>query len=89
MQVPGRVEDLVARLPHESEVPGSILRMATYFRFPSADSRRAVVGDLRKFVHEVLVGGLNLPGKSMVRSTDRPDMTTNIYRGRKTTTLTT
>ena len=40
-------------------------------------------------MHEVLVnrlGGLSLPRKSVVRSTDRPDMTLDVYRGRKTTT---
>ena len=46
-----------------------------------------------KYVHEVLVnrlGGLSLPKKSVVRLTDRPDMTLNVYRGRKmTTTITT
>ena len=39
-------------------------------------------------MHEVLVnrlGGLNLPRKSVVRLTDRPDMTSAVYRGRKTT----
>ena len=37
---------------------------------------------------EVLVnrlGGLSLPRKSVVRLTDRPDMTLDVYRGRKTT----
>ena len=37
---------------------------------------------------EVLVnrlGGLRLPRKSVVRLTDRPDMTLDVYRGRKTT----
>ena len=59
------------------------------FVSPSADSRRAVVSYWRKYVHEVLVnhlGGLSLPGKSVVRLTDRPDMTLDVYRGRKTTT---
>ena len=40
-------------------------------------------------MHELLVnhlGGLNLPRKSVVRLTDRPDMTLDVYRGRKTTT---
>ena len=40
-------------------------------------------------MHEVLVnylGGLSLPRKSAVRLTDRPDMTLDVYRGRKTTT---
>ena len=39
-------------------------------------------------MHEVLVnrlGGLNLPRKSVVRLTDRPDMTIDVYRGRKAT----
>ena len=40
-------------------------------------------------MHEVLVNrleGLSLPRKSVVRLTNRPDMTLNVYRGRKTTT---
>ena len=39
-------------------------------------------------MHEVLVnrlGGLSLPRESVVRLTDRPDMTLDVYRGRKTT----
>ena len=32
------------------------------------------------------LGGLNLPRKSVVRLTDRPDMALDVYRGRKTTT---
>ena len=37
-------------------------------------------------MHEVLVnrlGGLSLPRKSVVRLTDRPDMTLDVYCGRK------
>ena len=48
----------------------------------------SVVSYWRKYVHEVLVnrlGGLSLPRKSVVRLTDRPDMTFDINRGRKTT----
>ena len=55
---------------------------------PYAFSRRAVVSYWRKYVNEVLVnrfGGLSLPRKSVVRLTDRPDMTLDVYRGRKTT----
>ena len=58
------------------------------FVSPSAFSRRAVVSYWRKYVHEVLVnrlGGLSLPKKSVVRLIDRPDMTLDVYRGRKTT----
>ena len=39
-------------------------------------------------MHKVLVnrlGGLSLPRKSVVRLPDRPDMTLDVYRGRKTT----
>ena len=39
-------------------------------------------------MNEVLdnrLGGLSLPRKSVVRLTDRPDMTLDVYRGRKTT----
>ena len=59
------------------------------FVSPSAFSRRAVVSYWRKYVHEVLVnrlGGLSLHRKSVVRLTDRPDMTLDVYRERKTTT---
>ena len=38
-------------------------------------------------MHEVLInclGGLSLPRKSVVRLTDRPDMTLDVYGGRKT-----
>ena len=68
-----------------SEVLGSIPGLATYF-FPSADSRRAVVSYWQKYVHEVRLGGLSLPRKSMVRLIDHPDMTLDVYRGCKTTT---
>ena len=33
--------------------------------------------------------GLSLPGKSVVRLTDRPDITIDVYLGRKITTTTT
>ena len=58
------------------------------FVSPSAFSRRAVVSYWRKYVHEVLVnrlGGLSLPRKSVVRLFDDPDMTLDVYCGRKTT----
>ena len=58
------------------------------FVSPSADSRGAVVSYWQKYVHEVLVnrlGSLSMPRKSEVKLTDRPDMTLDVYRGRKTT----
>ena len=76
---PGRVAQLVGHLTRKSGVLGSIPGLGTYF--PSAFSRRAVVSYWRKYVHEVLVnrlGGLSLRRKSVVRLTDRPDMTLNV-----------
>ena len=78
----------VACLTNEPEVLGSIPGPATYFVSPSADSRRAVVSYWQKYVHEVQansLGGLSLSRESVVRLTDRPDMTIDVYRGRKTT----
>ena len=77
----------VGHLTRKSGVLGSIPDLATYFHF-SAFSRRAVVSYWRKYVLEVLVnrlGGLSLPRKSVVRLNDRPDMTLDVYRERKTT----
>ena len=71
----------VGHLTRKSEVLGSIPGLAT----PSAGSRGAVVSYWLKCVQEVLVnrlGGLSLPRKSVVRLTDRPDMTLDVYRGR-------
>ena len=54
----------------------------------SKHCRKYVASYWRKYVHDVLVnrlGGLSLPRKSVVRLTDRPDMTLDVYRGRKTT----
>ena len=50
--------------------------------------QEAVVSYWRKYVHDVLVnrlGSLSLPRESVVRLTDRPDMTLDVYHGRKTT----
>ena len=90
MFIPGRVAQSVGHPTRKSGVLGSIPGLATYFRFSLFFffSRRAVVSYWRKYVHEVLVnrlGGLSLPRKSVVRLTDRPDMTLDVYRGRKTT----
>ena len=38
------------------------------------------------FLLVIRLGGLRLPRKSVVRLTGRPDMTIDVYRGRKTTT---
>ena len=88
----GRVAQSVGHLTRESEVLGPIPGLATYFVSPSAGTRGAVVSYTRKYVHEVLVnrlGDLSLPRKSVVGLTDRPDMTLDVCRGRKTKTVTT
>ena len=85
--MPGRVAQSVGHLTRQ----GFWVRYPVWqhtFVSPSAFSRRAVVSYWRKYVHEVLVnrlGGLSMPRKSVVRLTDRPDMTLDVYRGRKTT----
>ena len=79
---------IIGHLTRKSGVLGSIPGLATYFRFSFCFSRRAVVSYWQKYEHKVLVnplGGLSLPRKSVVRLTDRPDMTLDVYHGRKTT----
>ena len=85
LSVPGRVAQSVGHLTRKSGVLGSIPGLATYFRFSFRFFKK---GSCQLLVHEVLVnrlGGLSLPRKSVVRLTDRPDMTLDVYRGRKTT----
>ena len=79
--MPGRVAQSVGHLTRKSEVLGRYPVWPHTFVSPSADSRRAVVSFWRKYVHEVLVnrlGGLSLPMKSVVRLTDRPDITLSV-----------
>ena len=86
--LPGRVAQSVGHLTRKSGVLGTILGLATYFRFSFRFFKKAVVSFWRKYVHEVLVnrlGGLSQPMKSVVRLTDRPDMTLDVHCGRKTT----
>ena len=80
---PGREKQSVGHLTRKAGVLGSIPGLATYFR---SSFRFFKKGEWRKYVHEVLVnrlGGLCLPRKSEVRLTDRPDMTLDVYHGRK------
>ena len=81
---PGRIAQLVV---HHTRLvsQGSWVRYPVWqhtFVSPSAFSRWAVVSYWQKYVNEVLVkclGGLSLPRKSVVRLTDRPDMTLDVY----------
>ena len=85
---PGRVAQSVGHLTCKSGVLGSIPSLATYFRLSFRFFKKGSCRYWQKYVHEVLVnrlGGLSLPKKSVVRLTDRPDMTLDVSRGRKTT----
>ena len=85
---PGRVVQSVGHLTGKSGILGSIPGQATYFRFSFHFFKKGSCQYWRKYVHEVLVnrlGGLSLPRKSVVRLTDRPGMTLDVYRERKTT----
>ena len=78
---PGRVAQSVGHLTRKSGVLGSIPGLATYFRFSFRFFKKGSRSYWRKYVHEVLVnrlGGLSLPRKSVVRLTDRPDMTLDV-----------
>ena len=86
--MPGRVAQSVGLLTRKSGVVGSIPGLATFFRFSFHLFKKGSCQLLAKVLHEVLVNrlrGLSLPRKSVVRLTDRPDMTLDVYRGRKTT----
>ena len=64
--LPSRVEQSVAHLTHEPEVPVRYLDRSYTFVSPPVDSRRAAVSYWRKYVHEVLInglGGVSLPRK--------------------------
>ena len=78
--MPGRVAQSVGHLTRKSGVLGSIPGLATYFRFSFRFFKKGICQLLAN-----RLGGLSLPRKSVVRLTDRPDMTLDVYRGRKTT----
>ena len=84
---PGCVAQSVGHLTRKSGVLGSIPDLATYFHFSFRFFKKGSCQLLAKVCDEVLVnhlGGLSLPMKSVVRLTDRPNMTLDVYRGRKT-----
>ena len=79
---PIRVAQSAARLTQEQRSRASHLH--TFVSTP-ADPRRAVVSYWQKYVHLVVVnslGGLRLPRNSVLRLTDRPEMTITVYLGR-------
>ena len=88
---PGHVAQSVAHLTQEPEVSVQYWAQPQTFVSPSADLRRANIQYWRKYKNEVLVnrlGGLSPPRKNVVRLTDHPDMTIDVYCGSKRTTTT-
>ena len=82
---PGRVAQSVGHLTRKSGVLGSIPGLATYFRFSFRFFKGSCQFLAKVCARSTGLGGLSLPRKSVVRLTDRPDMTLDIYRRRKTT----
>ena len=90
MVMPGDVAQSIARLTQEPESRVRYPVRPHTFVSSSTGSRRAVVSYWGKYVHEVIVnrlGGLSLPMKSVVRLTDRPNMTLAVYNNTTTTTF--
>ena len=81
------VAQSVGHLTRKSGVLGSIPGLATYFRFSFRFFKKGSCQLLAKVcARSTRLGGLSLPRKSVgVRLTDRPNMTLDVYRGRKTT----
>ena len=86
----GRVAQSVARLTQEQRSQVRYPVQPHTFVFSSTDSRGAIVSYWRKYegLLKRLVG-LSLLRKSVVRLTDRPDMTIDVDLGRKTNNSTT
>ena len=73
--MPGRVTQSAGHLTRKSGVLGSIPGLATYFLLPLFQE-----GSCRLLAKVCArLGGLSLPRKSVVRLTDRPDMTLDVY----------
>ena len=84
---PDRVAQSVGHLTCKSGVLGSIPGLATYCRFSFRFFKKGSCQLLAKVCARSTgnrLGGVSLPRKSVVRLTDRPDMTLDVYRGRKT-----
>ena len=78
----GRAPDSRARGPGFDTRSGHIHS----FLIPLIQEGQLSVTDVSMCILVNRLGGLNLPRKSVVRLTDRPDMTIAVYHGRKTTT---
>ena len=82
----GRVMQSVGHLTRKSGVLGSIPGLATYFCSSFCFFKKGSCQLLAKVcARSNRLGGLGLPRKSVVKLTDRPDMTLDVYCGHKTT----
>ena len=79
---PGHIAQSVGHLVRKSEVLGSIPGLATLsFLLPLIqEGQLSVTGKsmCKKYWLIAIIGGLRLPRKSVVRLTDRPDMTLDV-----------
>ena len=78
----GRVVQSVGHLTRKSDGPGFDTRSGHILQFllPLIQEGQLSATGERLVNH---LGGLSLPRKSVVRLTDRLDMTLDVYRGRK------
>ena len=86
---PGRVVQSEARLTKRARGPRLDTRSSFLLSFPLPLNQEGQITYWRKYVHLLLVnclGSLSMPRNSVLRLTDRPDMTLAVYRGRKATT---
>ena len=88
MGQPGYIGQLVMHLTQEQEIMGSMLGSATYFHFSfhwyKKGSCQLAKVSARSTVN--YIGSVSLTKKSVVRLTDRHNMTLDVYRERKSTT---
>ena len=82
---PGRVAQSVGHLTRKSGVLDSIPSLATYFRFSFRFFKKGSCQLLAKVCAQKYWLTASKGGPSLPRLTDRPGMTLDLYRGRKTT----
>ena len=82
---PGRVTQSVGHLTRKSGGPGFDTRSGNILSFHLPLFQEGQLSVTGESMCTNRIGGLSLPRKNVVRLTDRPDMTLDVYRGRKTT----
>ena len=76
-----RAPDSKVRGPGFDNLSGHIL---SFLLLLIQEGQLSVTGESMCTKYWLHLGGLSLPRKSLVRLTDHPDMTVDVYRGRKT-----